>query len=227
VVGWLGRVLRGQRYGVWSMDLHPEAEVAAGMLRPGSPVVRVLRGLNALAYRGADFVVDLGPYMRRRIADGRRAARARRTRCTSGARRRGGADRAGREPPRARARPRGPLRRDVLGERRAWCTSSAPCSRRCGSSRRPARVLPLRRRRAAARADRGVRAGARAAELRLPRLLPARGAAPVALARGRAPRHAARRVRGDRGARPRSTARWRPPARCCSSAPRRASRRRR
>jgi hypothetical protein len=29
VVGWLGRVLRGQRYGVWSMDLHPEAEVAA------------------------------------------------------------------------------------------------------------------------------------------------------------------------------------------------------
>jgi glycosyltransferase involved in cell wall biosynthesis len=68
VVGWLGRVLRGQRYGVWSMDLHPEAEVAAGMLRPGSPVVRVLRGLNALAYGGADFVVDLGPYMRRRIA---------------------------------------------------------------------------------------------------------------------------------------------------------------
>src|SRR6478672_4395536 len=41
-VGWLGRLLRGRRYAIWSMDLHPEAEVAAGMLRSTSPLGRLL-----------------------------------------------------------------------------------------------------------------------------------------------------------------------------------------
>lgn len=66
-VGWLARALRGQRYGVWSMDLHPDAEVAAGMLAARGLPARALEALNALGYRHADFVVDLGPYMRRRI----------------------------------------------------------------------------------------------------------------------------------------------------------------
>src|SRR5438477_928042 len=35
-LGAIARVVRGQRYGVWSMDLHPDAEVASGMLREGS-----------------------------------------------------------------------------------------------------------------------------------------------------------------------------------------------
>ena len=66
-VGWLGHVLRGRRYAIWSMDLHPEAEVAAGMLRRGSPLGRLLFRANGLGLGGADFVIALGPYMRERI----------------------------------------------------------------------------------------------------------------------------------------------------------------
>ncbi|MDB4911529.1 MAG: wcaI [Gemmatimonadetes bacterium] len=69
-VGWLGRVLRGRRYAIWSMDLHPEAEVAAGMLRRTSPLGRLLFWANGCGYRGADFVIALGPYMRDRILAG-------------------------------------------------------------------------------------------------------------------------------------------------------------
>jgi colanic acid biosynthesis glycosyl transferase WcaI len=66
-VGRIARALRGQRYGIWSMDLHPEAEIAAGMLTQRSLAARVLAWLDARAYRGADFVVDLGSYMRDRV----------------------------------------------------------------------------------------------------------------------------------------------------------------
>ena len=66
-LGAIAKLIRGQRYGVWSMDLHPDAEVASGMLREGSLVARVLEWANATGYRHADFVVDLGPYMKRRI----------------------------------------------------------------------------------------------------------------------------------------------------------------
>ena len=69
LVGRVARLLRGQRYGVWSMDLHPEAELAAGMLKPGSLAARAIGWLDARAYRGADFVVDLGSYMQRRILE--------------------------------------------------------------------------------------------------------------------------------------------------------------
>lgn len=67
VAGRVARALRGQRYAIWSMDLHPEAEIAAGMVRARSLVGRLLGWLDAAAYRGADFVVDLGAYMRKRI----------------------------------------------------------------------------------------------------------------------------------------------------------------
>lgn len=61
------RALRSTRYGVWSMDLHPDAEFALGMLRPTAPLGRVLEALNAWGYRRADFVVDLGVCMKRRL----------------------------------------------------------------------------------------------------------------------------------------------------------------
>jgi len=67
LAGRIARAFRGQRYGIWSMDLHPEAEIAAGMLAQGSIAGRVLAWLDARAYRGADFVVDLGAYMRDRV----------------------------------------------------------------------------------------------------------------------------------------------------------------
>ena len=66
-LGRIARLLKGQRYGVWSMDLHPDAEIASGMLREGSALARLLEWANASGYRHADFVVDLGPYMKQRI----------------------------------------------------------------------------------------------------------------------------------------------------------------
>ena len=75
-LGAIARVVRGQHYGVWSMDLHPDAEVASGMLGSGSVTARLLEWMNATGYRYADFVVDLGPYMKQRIvAKGVDAAR--------------------------------------------------------------------------------------------------------------------------------------------------------
>lgn len=70
VLGWLARRLRGQRYAIWSMDLHPEAEIAAGMLPERGLLARALTWLNGLGYRGADFVVDLGAYMKQRVIAG-------------------------------------------------------------------------------------------------------------------------------------------------------------
>lgn len=67
VAGAVARALRGQRYAIWSMDLHPDAEIASGMLSRNSIAARVLRRLNAWSYRRADRVVDLGEYMKSRI----------------------------------------------------------------------------------------------------------------------------------------------------------------
>jgi colanic acid biosynthesis glycosyl transferase WcaI len=67
VVGWIGRLLRGRAYGVWSMDLHPEAEIAAEMVRPRGLLAHTLRCLSDASYRQAEFVIDLGPCMRARI----------------------------------------------------------------------------------------------------------------------------------------------------------------
>lgn len=69
LVATVARMLRGQSYGIWSMDLHPDAEVAVGMLGSDSPLTRLLHAFNNWAYRRADFVVDLGPYMKRRLRD--------------------------------------------------------------------------------------------------------------------------------------------------------------
>jgi colanic acid biosynthesis glycosyl transferase WcaI len=75
-IGWLGRTFRGRRYAIWSMDLHPDAEVAAGMLRRTSPLGRLLFWANGRGYGSADFVIALGSYMRERIlAQGTSAAR--------------------------------------------------------------------------------------------------------------------------------------------------------
>ena len=67
LVGAIARRVRGQAYGIWSMDLHPDAEVATGMLEDDGVPARFLHALNDAGYRNADFVVDLGAYMKRRI----------------------------------------------------------------------------------------------------------------------------------------------------------------
>jgi glycosyltransferase involved in cell wall biosynthesis len=67
VVGRVAFLFRGQRYGIWSMDLHPDAAIASGMLRDRTRFAQVLEWANAAAYRKADFVIDLGRYMNDRI----------------------------------------------------------------------------------------------------------------------------------------------------------------
>ncbi|MFL5560588.1 MAG: glycosyltransferase family 4 protein [Gemmatimonadaceae bacterium] len=66
-LGAIAKTLRRRRYGVWSMDLHPDAEIASGMLKPTSLAARMLERMNAVGYRQADFVVDLGRHMKARI----------------------------------------------------------------------------------------------------------------------------------------------------------------
>jgi len=65
----LAQAIRGQSYGVWSMDLHPDAEEAVGMISEGGVIATVLHKLNDWGYRNADFVVDLGRFMKQRIAE--------------------------------------------------------------------------------------------------------------------------------------------------------------
>ena len=96
------------------MDLHPEAEIAAGMLAERSVTGRVLAWLDARAYRGADFVVDLGAYMRERVLR-KGVSPPRRTPSVSGAAAwsyRHERHESSNEAPRARR----PLRRHVLGQ---------------------------------------------------------------------------------------------------------------
>ena len=71
VIGWAARAIRGQRYAIWSMDLHPQAEIASGMLRPKSAAGRLSMWVWRRMQRGADLVIALGPFMQHRIvADG-------------------------------------------------------------------------------------------------------------------------------------------------------------
>lgn len=67
VLGALIKTVRGQTFGIWSMDLHPAAEKALGVFPPDAWWVRWLDRLNSWAHRKADFVVDLGPYMKQRL----------------------------------------------------------------------------------------------------------------------------------------------------------------
>lgn len=69
VLGLMTSVLKGQPYAIWSMDLHPDAGEELGILSPGAWYVRLLHGLNNLAHRRAEFVVDLGRYMKKRLQE--------------------------------------------------------------------------------------------------------------------------------------------------------------
>jgi glycosyltransferase involved in cell wall biosynthesis len=71
LIGLLGtmlRRLRGSRHVVWSMDLHPDASLALGMMSLRNPIVRLLAWLSDHVVRSADRVIVLGDYMADRIA---------------------------------------------------------------------------------------------------------------------------------------------------------------
>ncbi|HET6361468.1 MAG TPA: glycosyltransferase family 4 protein [Gemmatimonadota bacterium] len=65
VAGWIAGRMRGRRYAVWSMDVHPEVEVALGILP--SWIARAVRPLDRASHRRAEFVVALGPRMKERL----------------------------------------------------------------------------------------------------------------------------------------------------------------
>lgn len=66
----LGRVvsaLRRRPYAAWLMDLNPDEAIAAGAVRPGSVVARLLAGLTRFSLRGAAKVIVLDRFMRERV----------------------------------------------------------------------------------------------------------------------------------------------------------------
>src|SRR5205085_1279413 len=68
LIGAVVRLVRGQPYAIWSMDLHPAAEIASGMITGDGLLGRALTAMNAFGYRKADVVVDLGRHMKARVA---------------------------------------------------------------------------------------------------------------------------------------------------------------
>lgn len=72
LVGLLGagaRRLAGRPYGLWVMDLHPEAEVAHGILAPDGAPTRALAALDRAVFQGSSLTVALGRCMAARIRD--------------------------------------------------------------------------------------------------------------------------------------------------------------
>ena len=67
LVGYLIRTFRKSDYMIWSMDLHPEAEKALGMLPPSRIFKKFLFRLGKFIYQKSDHVISLGPEMTRQV----------------------------------------------------------------------------------------------------------------------------------------------------------------
>ncbi|MFQ5536406.1 MAG: glycosyltransferase family 4 protein [Gemmatimonadota bacterium] len=63
-----GALGRG-RYGLWVMDLHPEAEIAHGMIPPHGTATRFLGALDRRVFAGSSLTAVLGRCMAERVAD--------------------------------------------------------------------------------------------------------------------------------------------------------------
>ncbi|MDB5349527.1 MAG: glycosyltransferase [Planctomycetota bacterium] len=71
IIGLIGVILgrlKGTKHVFWSMDLHPDAGIALGIMPRKNPVIAALAWLSDAVHRAADRVVVLGPYMADRIA---------------------------------------------------------------------------------------------------------------------------------------------------------------
>jgi glycosyltransferase involved in cell wall biosynthesis len=66
-IGWLHTLTRSCRFIYWCMDLHPEAEIATGLIRPNSGLEKVLTSLHGKILASATAVVSLSPAMKSRI----------------------------------------------------------------------------------------------------------------------------------------------------------------
>ena len=65
VSGWIAERIRRRRYAIWSMDVHPEIEVALEILP--AAIARALRPFDRASHRRAEFVVALGSWMKQRL----------------------------------------------------------------------------------------------------------------------------------------------------------------
>src|SRR5262249_17431866 len=67
LISWLASVLvriKGGRLVLWIMDLHPDAAIAAGLLRPNSVTAKALSVLSLNTMRSADKVIVLDRFMK-------------------------------------------------------------------------------------------------------------------------------------------------------------------
>jgi len=66
-IGRLAQLFGSTRHIIWSMDLHPEAEISLGMFKARSMLARFLLGLNNHIFMAADGIVTLGNCMSQRL----------------------------------------------------------------------------------------------------------------------------------------------------------------
>src|SRR6266446_10889084 len=70
LISWLASIftrLKGGRMIFWVMDLNPDEAIAAGWLKPGSLIARVLRSFLQSSLRRADKIVVLDRFVKERI----------------------------------------------------------------------------------------------------------------------------------------------------------------
>lgn len=63
---WLAKI-RGNRFFYWVMDFNPDEAIAAGWLRPGSIVTRLLEAMSRFSLKRATRIIALDRFMRDRI----------------------------------------------------------------------------------------------------------------------------------------------------------------
>jgi len=66
-VGWLLRILRGQRYSVMVHDIYPDVLIRLAGYSEGHPLIRMWRWLNRWSYENAEVVMTLGEYMAKNL----------------------------------------------------------------------------------------------------------------------------------------------------------------
>lgn len=69
LLGLWGRILVRRPYGLWVMDLHPEAEVAHGMISPNGMAARLLERMDRAVFRRSSFTAVLGRCMAERVGE--------------------------------------------------------------------------------------------------------------------------------------------------------------
>lgn len=68
-IGWVHKLFRTTRFIYWSMDLHPEAEIAAGLIKPKSSIASLFKRFHEKILASADAVVTLSSNMKKFVSD--------------------------------------------------------------------------------------------------------------------------------------------------------------